>query len=414
MVITGQPANFEPIGGTYAVGADCKGILTFSYGSQAPIQATFQVVNSGANGLIAFTTPTRLVTGTIYRRSADLSTSCNNGSFSGSYGYLATGSIGSSVMTDSGSISSDGNGNWTVHSTVNLGGAVNSMTATGTYSVSADCSAAAKLTDQLGNVTNYMLAIVEDGETILLIRTDPTTAISGVAQPQFAAPQQAVVNGASFAPRRLAPGSLFSIFGQGFSQQTASATSLPLPTTLASTQVLINGQPIPLYYVSPTQINAQVPLGTPLNTALTISVVNAGKQSNSSALNALSAAPGVFTYGPNQAVVQNQNGSTNSPTNPTHSGDIVVAYLTGGGSVNANGPWLTGGASPNGISPVTSSYSITVGGQQAKSFYLGLTPGFVGLYQANIQVPQLAPGNYPLLVTVNGVQSNGPMISVGN
>ena len=92
----------------------------------------------------------------------------------------------------------------------------------------------------------------------------------------------------------------------------------------------------------------------------------------------------------------------------------MVAYLTGGGSVNASGPWVTGGASPSGISPVTSSYSITVGGQQARSFYLGLAPGFVGLYQANLQVPQLAPGNYPLQVTVNGVQSNGPTISIGN
>jgi uncharacterized protein (TIGR03437 family) len=36
----------------------------------------------------------------------------------------------------------------------------------------------------------------------------------------------------------------------------------------------------------------------------------------------------------------------------------------------------------------------------------------VGLYQANIKVPQIAPGNYPLSITVNGVPSNGPVISV--
>jgi uncharacterized protein (TIGR03437 family) len=170
---------------------------------------------------------------------------------------------------------------------------------------------------------------------------------------------------------------------------------------------------VPLDYVSPAQINAQIPIETPVNTPLTISVVSAGRQSNSAALTILSDAPGIFTYGQNQAVVQNHDLSLNSPTNPAHPGDIVVAYLTGGGPVHPSGPWVTGGASPNGISPVTSSYTITVGGQQAQGLFLGLTPGFVGLYQANITVPQIAPGNYPLSIAVNGVQSNGPVISIG-
>jgi uncharacterized protein (TIGR03437 family) len=149
-----------------------------------------------------------------------------------------------------------------------------------------------------------------------------------------------------------------------------------------------------------------------VGTPITVSVVNAGKQSNSAALNIVPAAPGIFIYGQNQAVVQNQDLTVNSPTNPAHPGDVVVGYLTGGGSVNAKGPWVTGGPSPFGS--VNSPYSITVGGAQAQALYLGLTPGFVGLYQANIKLPQIAPGNYPLLITVNGVQSNGPVISIAN
>ena len=77
---------------------------------------------------------------------------------------------------------------------------------------------------------NYIFAVAEDGGSVPFLKIDPNTAVSGVALPQAAAPQQAVVNGASFAPRRLAPGSLFSIFGAGLSQQTTSATTLPLPT----------------------------------------------------------------------------------------------------------------------------------------------------------------------------------------
>jgi hypothetical protein len=61
----------------------------------------------------------------------------------------------------------------------------------------------------------------------------------------------------------------------------------------------------------------------------------------------------------------------------------VVAYLTGGGPVNPAGPLATGGPAPNGASSAALPYSISVGGQPATQYYLGLTPGFVGLYQAN-------------------------------
>jgi uncharacterized protein (TIGR03437 family) len=405
-------ASSHTLSGTYTIQSNCTGIFTISVDSQLVGQAAFQVVSGGRNGLMAFSTPTGLVTGTIFRQSADLATPCSLASISGSYGYLLTGFAGSSVFFDDGSVSADGNGNLTARSTVNLGGAISSAVATGTYTVTAGCAVGAHLTDQHGNTATYIAGIAEDGGVILFLRLDPTTTVSGAALPQSVAPQQAVVNGASFASHRLAPGSLFSIFGQGFSQQTASATKLPLPTTLGSTQVLINGQPIPLDYVSPTQINAQVPLETPVNTPVTIAVQNGAQHSNVAALNALAAAPGVFTYGSNHTIVQNQDQSLNSPTSPAHPGDIVVAYLTGGGSVRASGPWITGGPSPGGASPVTASYSVTIGGQQAQTSYIGLTPGFVGLYQANLTVPQLAPGNYPLVITINSVQSNGPMISV--
>jgi hypothetical protein len=106
---------------------------------------------------------------------------------------------------------------------------VSSAITIGTYSVGTDCSATATLTDQRGNIRHYILEIAEDGGVVLFNRINPTTVVSGIALPQFAAPQQALVNGASFAARRMAPGSLFSIFGGGFSQQTTSATTLPRP-----------------------------------------------------------------------------------------------------------------------------------------------------------------------------------------
>ena len=142
-------------------------------------------------------------------------------------------------------------------------------------------------------------------------------------------------------------------------------------------------------------------------------VTNGGKSSNAVSITLASAAPGIFTSGNNQAVVQNLDGTLNSTANPAHSGDVLVGYLTGGGPVNPAGPLVTGAASPNGISPTTSSYSVTVGGQQADVFYLGLTPTLAGLYQVNFQLPALAAGQYPLAVVVNNVPSNSPTVSVG-
>jgi uncharacterized protein (TIGR03437 family) len=152
----------------------------------------------------------------------------------------------------------------------------------------------------------------------------------------------------------------------------------------------VNGVAAPLFYVGPGQINAQMPLAVPTGTPVSVIVKNAGQISNTATVSLVSAAPGVFTYGNNEAVVQNQDGSLNSGTNPAHSGDVLVGYLTGGGPVNPAGPWLTGAASPNGLSQITSGYSVTVGNQPAQVFYLGLAPSEVGVYQVNFKVPALA------------------------
>jgi uncharacterized protein (TIGR03437 family) len=82
--------------------------------------------------------------------------------------------------------------------------------------------------------------------------------------------------------------------------------------------------------------------------------------------------------------------------------------------VNAAGALQTGAASPNGASQVTSDYSITIGAQNADVLYLGLTPTLVGVYQVNFKVPSIAAGDYPVMVTVNGIASNGLNITVAD
>src|SRR5205814_5351732 len=85
-----------------------------------------------------------------------------------------------------------------------------------------------------------------------------------------------IVNGASFSRDAIvSPGSIVSLFGVNLALATQSASALPLPTTLAGTQVLVGGTAAPLFYVSPTQINFQMPTEA-VGASVSVIVVSAG------------------------------------------------------------------------------------------------------------------------------------------
>jgi hypothetical protein len=329
--------NTYSLSGTYSVEGGCAASMALTVNSQSAGTSTgtltFQVVNGGQGINVAASTPGVVAVGRAYRQTAGTAaaTQCSSGSFSGSYGYLLTGvvrlSANSSLLyADDGQVVSDGNGHLSASSVANVNGATTAATGAGSYTVSNDCSGAAHVTNANGT-TDYLFAVVQDGQGALFLGSDLGYTIGGTAQPQFAAPQQAIVNSANFAPQSLSAGSIFSVFGVGLSQRTASAQMLPLPRTLASTQVLVNGLAAPLFYVGPGQINAQMPLEVAAGTPLSVVVKNAGQSSNAATVNLVPAAPGIFTYGNNGAVVQNPDGTLNSDASPAHSGDVLVGYL---------------------------------------------------------------------------------------
>jgi uncharacterized protein (TIGR03437 family) len=409
-------AETYPLTGTYSVQSNCTGSMTLRMNSQLSAAVTFQVINNAQAMIVAISNAGEVVTGRAYRATAGSgSPQCTNGSLSGTYGYVLTGNAALSglsyVYSDSGQLVANGNGNLTTASVTNFGGTFSNVAGTGTYSLNDQCYGTAIVTTPAGT-SNYEFAVAQDGEIVLFLETDTGRTVGGTVQPQFTAPQQAVLNGASFQPRMLSPGSLFSIFGTGLSGGTASAQSLPLPGTLGTTEVLVNGKAAPLIYVASTQINAQMPIDVPTGQPVSLTVTSRGVASNSITIVVPAAAPGLFTVNGTQAIVQNQNGSINSSATPARPGDVLVAYLTGGGAVNS-GSWITGAASPAGPAGVTAAYTLTVGNQTAKVEYLGLTPGFVGLYQADFTVPMLSPGEYPIVVTVDGNASNAAMVQVG-
>jgi uncharacterized protein (TIGR03437 family) len=126
----------------------------------------------------------------------------------------------------------------------------------------------------------------------------------------------------------------------------------------------------------------------------------------------LTAAPGLFFQSSGHAVVQNQDFSLNSSSNPAKIGSTIIAYGTGAGPLDH--PVPDGSAAPSSpLSTATSSWGATFGSVTAKVYFAGLTPGFIGLLQMNVEVPStLNTADYLLTLTLNGQKSNAATVSV--
>jgi uncharacterized protein (TIGR03437 family) len=259
--------------------------------------------------------------------------------------------------------------------------------------------------DSLGSAVKYSAPMVANGK--VYAATQNSVAVYGLLT--SASTPIAVANSASGVVSRVAPGALVSIYGSGLSLQTASADALPLPTTLGGAVVTVGGMTAPILYASSTQINIQIPFEASAGSAA-LSVTVAGAAAGATTISLSALAPGLFLL-PQGAAAVNQDGSVNSQTQPASVGSVISAYLTGLGPVNP--PVATGAAAPSTpLSEVSATIAATIGNVDAPVKFAGLAPGFTGLYQVNILVPPIAPGQYPLQVGANGVLSNSALIGV--
>jgi uncharacterized protein (TIGR03437 family) len=232
-----------------------------------------------------------------------------------------------------------------------------------------------------------------------------------------------MVNGATFGAQSVAAGSIVSLFGTNLALLTASAQTVPLPTTLAGTSVQLNGIAAPLFYASPTQMNLQIPWQLAGQTQASVVVSVSGVASAPQTVNLSAYGPGIFTVsqmGSGQgAVLIAGTTAVAAPTGlvpgarPANRGEYISIYCTGLGPVN-NGP-VSGAKAPD--SPLSSTSTlptVTVGGLPAVVTFSGLAPGFVGLYQVNAQVPDtVVPGDaVPLTLSISGSVSNTVTIAV--
>jgi uncharacterized protein (TIGR03437 family) len=123
-------------------------------------------------------------------------------------------------------------------------------------------------------------------------------------------------------------------------------------------------------------------------------------------------APGIFTISTGQAAIANQDNSLNTGSNPAFRGASIVIYGTGFGAVGSSGG-LNPGLSP-GLSAVKTALSVVIGGSQLAPSFAGLTPGAIGLYQANVALPAaMAPGlSLPLYLKQETSISNSVTVAV--
>jgi uncharacterized protein (TIGR03437 family) len=264
-----------------------------------------------------------------------------------------------------------------------------------------------------GNQESVDIADVLPGEWFINLSgyeayQDATLLVTLIG-PDFSA--EGVTNGASFLPP-VSPGGIFTVFGKKLAREEAKAGSVPLPTTLGDTSVTVNGTPAPLFYVSPVQINAQIPFETKPGEASVV-VKSGDMLSDAVKISVLASAPGIFLYGGDKPVVVNhEDGSLNDAAHPVKAGKYIIAYLTGVSPLD--NPLQTGAAVPYPpLFQCTAPFSATLGGKPVEVGFLGLTPNYVGLGQANIKTPaDLAPGNHALRITIGGVESNGPIVAV--
>ncbi len=240
-----------------------------------------------------------------------------------------------------------------------------------------------------------------------------------------------VVNGASFRPTQaLAPGTLVSLFGSQLAGQVAGATETPLPQELAGTRVLIGGVAAPLVFVAPGQINFQVPFDMSAGDT-TVQVVRDGVEGNQISTVVDTRSAGLFRSGIGEyGAIQNASRGYVLPipaatgagyglqTEPAHPGDVLQIYATGLGPVTP--PVVSGAAA--GSSPLSTamdipvvSFSRTAFGPRENPQFVGLTPGFVGLFQVNVAVPSQAAADPRTRVTLeypDGRRSNTVEIAV--
>jgi uncharacterized protein (TIGR03437 family) len=218
------------------------------------------------------------------------------------------------------------------------------------------------------------------------------TVEAGAAVPVLAS----VVNAASF-ESGVAAGAIGTILGSNLAGGQTAAASGVWPGSLSGVNVLVNGAAVPLLYVSDAQINFYLPVETPLGDTAIVVVTPSGTRASATA-KILAVQPGIFP-----GAIVHAGTAVSAVTTPVRAGHFIEIYCTGLGPTQK----------VEGLDSTVGTPTVFFGGIPVKPSYSGLAPGYTGLYQLNVQVPEgLGSGMAPVIVAMNLVHSNEVQIAV--
>jgi uncharacterized protein (TIGR03437 family) len=262
-----------------------------------------------------------------------------------------------------------------------------------------------------GDLNNFLNDLVDRPEEYYMeVSTD-----KGAVRAQFSTVTQlpaidAVVS-ANLDPasRTLAPGALISIFGRNLAKVGTDLSGWEgtvIPESLNSVAVGAGPHRARLLYVSPAQINAQLPFELAPGTH-GLAVNNGNGMSNIFAIPVAALAPAVFSG----AILKRADNSLVTAANPAQAGDVLVVYVTGMGQTT---PALaTGRLVDPGRMFSTVAATATVGGKDAEVLSSTAAPGFPGVYQVALRVPAGAgTGSVPLVLKAGTASSNAVSVAV--
>jgi uncharacterized protein (TIGR03437 family) len=230
----------------------------------------------------------------------------------------------------------------------------------------------------------------------------------------------AVVNAASFQARwPVAPGALASAFGTFTGATQGDATMLPLPTSINGVELRVNGIAAPLLFVSPTQINFQVPRDTPITVTsltnnVTVEVRVGGSVVASGTMAVAPASPAMFIANLQDPFAPGAILNQNSQFVAVRRGEVIQIFATGAG-VDLSSPVLDGtAAGANPLVRTNKAPRVFIFQQEATVEFSGLSPQFVGLWQINVRVPEIAAiaGQVPVQILYDGLLSNVVTLNV--
>ncbi len=224
-----------------------------------------------------------------------------------------------------------------------------------------------------------------------------------------------VQNAASSTPTStVAPGSIIAIYGQSLAPTLEVGPVNPLAQTIAGVSVTVNNMILPLLFVSPGQINAQVPSEL-ADGNYTLEIHSLGQPDVSGTFTVRRNAPGLFfqTVDNQQyAIAFHEDGSLITPGSPVKAGETISLLGTGLGPFKGN--VIDGFFPPDPPPALADSVNIGAGSHFPATMWAGAAPGYTGLALTKFKVPNgiSAGTSIPVTVTVNGVKSNAVMLPV--